>query len=316
MDLEKLKGSVGPAIAVYGDVMLDEHLSCEVLGISPEDDVALKIRVLSRTARPGGAANVAVNLAKLGADVSLAGVIGQDDAALELSKLLRAENIDFRCLQFDDRPTTVKTRYVTPRGRHLMRVDRERCAPLEDSEARELARRLLDAAFPACIVVSDYAKGAVQSAALGVLSVKAKVIVGPKRLDFMGYGEVEAIVPNRLELYRATRFPVHAPLEEVIKGIRRRSRLLVVTLAEDGCALLDGRELRRYPVRKREVVDPAGCGDSFLAGFAYALASGWTDEEACVVGNACGACAASHLGVHAVTRGEVIAELKAGAEGA
>jgi sugar/nucleoside kinase (ribokinase family) len=131
----------------------------------------------------------------------------------------------------------------------------------------------------------------------------------------MEYGEVEAIVPNRLELYRATGFPARAPLEEVIKGVRRRSRLLVVTLAEGGCALLDGRELRRYPVRAREVVDPAGCGDSFLAGFAYALASGWTDEEACVVGNACGACAASHLGVHAVTRGEVMAELKAGAEG-
>jgi D-beta-D-heptose 7-phosphate kinase/D-beta-D-heptose 1-phosphate adenosyltransferase len=314
MDLDKLDQAAGPNIAVYGDVMLDEHFICDVIGISPEDDAALKVRVLGREARPGGAANVAVNLAKLGANVSLSGVMGSDEAALELSKLLRAENIDFRCLQLGDRPTTVKTRYVTKRGRHLMRVDKECCDPLSHRDTEELTRRLLDASSPACVVVSDYAKGVVQEDAMKPLQSKAKVVVGPKGIDFMKYGKVDAIVPNRLELYRASACASDDLLEAAIKALRRQSRVLVVTLAESGCVFVNKKGSCHYPVRAREVVDPAGCGDSFLAGFAYALANGWQDDEACVVGNACGACAASHLGVHAVTRDEVKAELKAGAE--
>jgi bifunctional ADP-heptose synthase (sugar kinase/adenylyltransferase) len=112
-----------PQILVIGDIMLDKHVHCEVLGLSSEDDLTPKIRIISEDVSLGGAANVAVNLRKLGAEVMLIGQVGTDGDGHRVDQLLETNEIANDIWCDSSRPTTVKTRYLTPRGRHIVRVD-------------------------------------------------------------------------------------------------------------------------------------------------------------------------------------------------
>src|SRR5215472_5574519 len=151
----------GRTVLVLGDVMLDRYVSGEVSRISPEAPIPV-LHVTAARASLGGAANVAHNIAALGARAILVGVIGADDAGAELKRLVATagDSIDARLVPISNRPTTVKTRFTTRGAHQLLRVDNETTEPLEDKFAAEVKRRFRQAVTESDIVVlSDYAKG-------------------------------------------------------------------------------------------------------------------------------------------------------------
>lgn len=282
-------------IAVVGDVMLDRHISCEVCRLSPEDDLAPILRVTSETSRPGGAANVAVNLKSLGCGkVVLFGAVGMHD--LHGSMLERQLNeLDIEVVFVNlDRPTTIKTRYLTPHGRHVARVDKEVTKDFTDEELLSITQFIRPHYYD-LIIVSDYAKGMVVPALMEKLS-PARVVVDPKHVDLSRYGPVFAITPNEPEAFAAS--------SAGIDDIKHKAEYLVVTAGKNGCYLIPnspGKKRLTFRVRERQVGDPTGCGDSFVAGFGLALACGENVESSCSYGVAAGACAMDHRGAYAVT---------------
>lgn len=305
LELQLTSGKT-PRILVIGDVMVDRHVHCEVLGLSPEDDLTPKIRVICEDFSLGGAGNVAVNLRKLGADVWLAGLVGADEASGWMDDYFSAHLI-MPLMKCDrTRPTTVKTRYLTPRGRHIVRVDHEKtheCPEFADW-VKHFGLTDLDA-----IVVSDYAKGAISGLILDILRNKFKcpIIVDPKR-PLEQYGRIFAATPNQIE------FEQYVNADELCSY---QTDWIVVTRGNAGCSLIDKKGLTSatFDVRPREVGDPTGCGDSFVAAFTCAIVRGLPIETACRVANAAGAVKFDHRGVHAVSVQEIVDEMRRSDEG-
>lgn len=289
-------------IAVVGDVMLDVYLHCSVAGFSPEDDLAPKLVVQSRSHRPGGAANVACCLGQWGSRVGLFGVTGNDFSCETLSSLFRKDRLERVYLPaLLGRPTTCKTRVVTPKYRQVVRVDEESHEQIPEHLACNLYSAVAEF-NPDVIVVSDYAKGVVTRDLMDRLrSLDVLTVVDPKQADFLHYGAVFAITPNRKE-YSAFENSEHTTL----------AKHLIVTDAEHGSFVLCGKTL--FPeflvsVRKRELGDPAGCGDSFLAALVHSLCVGQSLRQACLAASAAGALAFDLLGVACPTWEQIEQEL-------
>jgi len=293
-----------PRILVIGDIMVDRHVHCEVLGLSPEDDLTPKIRVVYESSSLGGAANTAINVRKLGAGVVLCGMTGLDEHCNWVMQQLNEHELS--CLGYRDasRPTTVKTRYLTPRGRHIVRVDREKT-----HESPEFMQWFADNVailrdFDA-ILVSDYAKGVINGRVMELLRQHndCPIIVDPKR-RLEEYGHVFAVTPNQVE------FEQYVDTDNLCSC--QGPDWIVVTRGNAGCSLIDKKGLTSstFDVRPREVGDPTGCGDSFVAAFTYAVVKGLPIETACRIANAAGAVKFDHRGVHAVTIQEIVDEMR------
>lgn len=303
-----------PYILVVGDVMLDEYVYCDVVGQSPEDEVALKLRPVRREWKGGGALNVALNLATLAADVVLVGRVGSDASRKILQDILTSTQI-FKNVQFlevvsPDCPTTKKTRYITNKQhRHVVRIDDE-CMHSDD-EARILEEIECSRGTFNRVIVSDYGKGVVTP---GVIKLIQKMmgtafIVDPKSKDFMSYGLAEAITPNELEYAAAKPGYFNKPKFEgatIIETCSAGGARIHMRATGD---INQHNVTHQQLVRAREVGDPAGCGDSFIATFAYARSVGATIGQATALGCAAGACAYDHVGVHNVTKEELAKEL-------
>jgi len=274
---------VGRTVLVLGDVMLDRYVSGEVSRISPEAPIPV-LRVTAARASLGGAANVAHNVAALGARAILVGVIGTDDAGAEIERLVAAGvGIDARLFAAPHRPTTVKTRFTTRGAHQLLRVDAETIDPLDDKTAAELARRFARALDESDIVVlSDYAKGVLCDRLLRrVVNLSRRacrpVIADPKRASFKAYRNVTVLTPNAQEVTRAT--GVDAADDD---GAERAARValdsaacdaVIVTRSEHGLTLVPrGMPAIQLPARVQEVADASGAGDTFVAALATALA--------------------------------------------
>src|SRR6516165_9735339 len=201
----------GRTVLVLGDVMLDRYVSGEVSRISPEAPIPV-LRVTAARASLGGAANVAHNVAALGARAILVGVIGADDAGAEIERLVATAGdlIDARLFASSHRPTTVKTRFTTRGAHQLLRVDDEAIDPLDDESAAEVRRRFEQAITQSDIVIlSDYAKGVLCDRLLRKIVTASRrarrpVIADPKRATFKAYRNVTVLTPNAQEVARAT----------------------------------------------------------------------------------------------------------------
>ena len=264
--------------------MLDQYVAGEVSRISPEAPIPVLRVTGSRTAL-GGAANVAHNVAALGARAILVGVIGADEAGGEIERLVRqaGDNIDARLPAVSGRRTTVKTRFI--RGSHqLLRVDDETAHPLDANTAVELARRFAKALTDCDIVVlSDYAKGVLCDLVLRRVinlgcEARRVVIADPKRTSFEAYRNVTILTPNAQEASLAT--GVDASNDS---GAEKAARLaleavsceaVLVTRSENGLTLVR-RDMPalHLPAWVQQVSDVSGAGDTFVATLATALAS-------------------------------------------
>jgi D-beta-D-heptose 7-phosphate kinase/D-beta-D-heptose 1-phosphate adenosyltransferase len=225
MDLNELQevlaATAGVRVACVGDLMVDRFVYGDVARVSPE----APIPVLARTRELvmlGGSGNVARNVAALGGEAALVGVIGGDSEGHEALRLVAAEiGVEGFLVTDASRPTTLKTRFVSG-GQQLLRVDLEEARPVSDGVEQRLIRTIRDVADGAgVILLSDYGKGVVTSAVIAVCqevaAAGAKVIVDSKARSFARYGAVHIVKPNAAELAYATDMPAETD-EEVDAG--------------------------------------------------------------------------------------------------
>lgn len=298
-------------VLVVGDLIFDHYVWGDVERVSPEAPVQV-LRWERDADRPGGAANVAVNLASLGCSVRLAGVVGEDAEGRRLVRSLRAEGIDTSgVFAVSDRPTSRKMRVIA-RGQHVLRIDREKAVPLRPADERrvvEAVRRLSRGV--AGIICSDYAKGVLSGAVLAAVlggsvggkknpSGKARplVLVDPKGRDFARYRGADVLTPNEKEVIEATRDLDGPPgrgsgLEKRARRLiaRTRARGLLVTRGADGMDLFEAGKgkIRKthIPVSQtHEVYDVTGAGDTVAAVMGLAVFGGAPLPEAARLANA------------------------------
>ena len=313
----------GIPIAVVGDVMLDEYVWGDTGRISPDAPVPV-VDVARRSHAPGGAANVAANLAVAGADVTLIGVTGADAGRERLLALLAERGVKTAGLVADStRRTTCKTRVVA-RGQQLVRLDEEDRAPLPQAVALSL-RDALDLALAQArvLVVSDYAKGVVDAELVAhAVAAGARgqppvpVVVDPKASEFSRYRGCFAITPNAKEAEAAAGRPLRTDEDAaaVAGALHDASGApwVLITRGARGMSLShrDGG-LTHVRTAAREVFDVTGAGDTVIAYFALALAAGASPENAAALANAAAGIAVGRVGTSAVTPAEALAALDA-----
>lgn len=327
-DLADLVRRLGrPRVLVLGDAMLDQYISGEAERISQEAPVPL-LRAAHREERAGGAANVALALACLGADVTLASVVGPDRAGVRLRRLLRWAGLGDEALVVDPgRPTTRKRRYVAtaPGGlpRQVLRVDVESREPIPRAAEARLLEAIEDRMGNCDIIlVSDYDKGACTPAILRHLMERSRrdgrrVLVDPPRLaDFARYHGASCLTPNRLEAGLASGLEVDGPERAFEAGemllCQADAEAILVTLDEQGIALVgaDGRR-EHHPTRPREVRDTTGAGDIVLGVLGLCLACGVDYGTAAALGNVAGGLEVERWGVAPLRREDLLLELEA-----
>jgi rfaE bifunctional protein kinase chain/domain len=271
-------------VLVVGDVMLDRYWMGEASRISPEAPVPV-VRKQRTVCSPGGAGNVAANVAALGARVTLVGVVGDDQAATELRRALAVDGVSPDYLLTDpSRMTTVKTRVIAAR-QQITRIDEEdtHALPTElELKAIGVVRAQLE--FCDCMLVSDYAKGLMSDGFAAALLASARergvpVIVDPKGTDALRYRGATILKPNRAELSALTGLVIRSHNEALAACERLHAMLpdvaVLLTEGSEGMTLsLPSREHFQLPTRALEVFDVTGAGDTVLAVAGVAVASG------------------------------------------
>ena len=306
-------------LLIVGDLMLDEFVWGKVSRISPEAPVPV-VWVQRESHMPGGAANVANNVSALGGQVAVIGVVGTDRWGSRLLEELSARKIDTSGVLTLNRPTTVKTRVIA-HHQQVVRVDREQPEPLADGTIERLIAAVAERLAAAdAIVIEDYGKGLITRKLLGAVIPLARkqrklITVDPKEEHFELYHRVTALTPNRAEAGAAMGRELKRDSEVREAGLELLRRLqcdgVLITLGEDGMWLFEpgGRE-RRIPTVAQEVFDVAGAGDTVIAAFTLALASGASMEQAARIANQAAGIVVGKLGVAVVTPSELRAALE------
>ncbi len=307
-------------VLVVGDVMIDRYIVGDVERISPEAPVPV-LRQAREYSRPGGAANVAMNLAGLGLQTSLAGFVGVDAHAAELQALMRESGVNTDALLTASLPTIAKTRVVS-RTQQLMRIDVESRDEHTAADCQALREAAVTAVADAdAVVLSDYAKGALTTELCRAVieAARAKgvpVLVDPKTRDFRKYAGATTVCPNLHELSTATGVDVHATDALLEAGRDLLPTLgidfLTVTMSERGIRVLrQGGAAEEYhsPARAREVFDVSGAGDTVIATLAASLAAGLSMEAAVELANVAAGIVVAKLGTVPVAAHEIVSEL-------
>ncbi|MBI3149813.1 MAG: D-glycero-beta-D-manno-heptose-7-phosphate kinase [Betaproteobacteria bacterium] len=297
-------------ILVVGDVMLDRYWFGEVERISPEAPVPV-VRVARQEARPGGAANVARNVAALGAQVTLLSVVGTDEAGATLEKLLLEERVRPALQRDPTLPTTVKLR-VIGRQQQLLRIDFE-TVPSREVLAEKLNE--FEALLPECdlVVLSDYGKGGLAHIGRMIELARTRhlpVLVDPKGEDYERYRGATVITPNRGEFRQvAGSWRNETELTEKAQALRAKLALeaLLVTRSEEGMSLYLEAGVLHLPTRAREVYDVSGAGDTVIATLSVMLAGGAPLQDAARVANLAAGIVVGKLGTAVVQAGELLA---------
>lgn len=292
--------------------MLDRYLFGSTGRISPEAPVPV-VHVHETDDRPGGAANVAVNLASLGASTRLIGVVGEDAAAKDLENILGQRDIDCDFACASDRPTITKTR-VQSRGQQLIRLDQENAVAMPgDAVVGALGKSVKKAG---AVVLSDYGKGALSEVRQLISLCRdsgVPVLVDPKGTDFDKYSGASLLTPNQSE------FEAVAGVCDSDEELVARARAMVddldlaallVTRSEKGMLLIEaGAEPVFLSTQAREVYDVTGAGDTVIATLAAAVASGQDLPSAAALANLAAGLVVRKIGVATVTPGEISAAL-------
>jgi rfaE bifunctional protein kinase chain/domain len=311
-------------ILVVGDVMLDHFVRGNVRRISPEAPVPV-VEVSEETFNPGGAANVACNIAAFTKSVSLMGRIGQDIQAQQLKNLLQEEGVSAEPMLVSDTIRTISKSRVVARQQQIVRVDREKLVKLTGEELLEVEEKLRDLADQLdAIILEDYGKGFITTPLMEVVTRVAKeknllVTVDPSPRNPIPWSGVHLVKPNRLEAFAAagiedSHLPVPPEQNEELQRVGRTllerwsTDMVLVTLGEQGMMLFQrGSEPHHIPTRAREVYDVSGAGDTAIAVLTLALASGMSPEAAADVANHASGIVVGKLGTACVTPAELLA---------
>jgi D-beta-D-heptose 7-phosphate kinase/D-beta-D-heptose 1-phosphate adenosyltransferase len=303
------------AVLVLGDVMLDRYIMGEVRRISPEAPVPV-LHIRERYEVPGGAGNVANNLAKLGCGVFLLGIVGQDPEGEILRGFCLRNGMQDLLTVDKARPTITKTRIIA-KDQQLLRLDDEQPEILRDSARAELLDRF-ERTLAGCraVILSDYGKGIFQTPGFcqSVISTARKhgvpVFVDPKGKQWERYSRATCITPNAAELEEVAEAPVQSELQLAQEAEKVRERhnaeWLLVTRGAKGMTLFGPRDQPlAIPTIAREVYDVSGAGDTVIATLAACVAAGLSLPEAAGIANTAAGIVVGKLGTQPVTAAEL-----------
>jgi D-glycero-beta-D-manno-heptose-7-phosphate kinase len=301
----------GCRVLVVGDVMLDRYWYGSVDRISPEAPVPV-VNVRREEDRLGGAANVALNVRRLGARSTLLAVVGDDVPATTLQGLLEREGIDAHLARDAELKTIVKLR-VIGQSQQLLRMDFEGQPDLRQpaSMVSDFERALADTDV---VLFSDYGKGSLTHITQMISMARQAgkpVLVDPKGSDYTRYSGATVLTPNRAELRQVIgHWAGEADLAERVAKLRHELGLeaLLLTRSEEGMSLFDGvAERLDVPSLAREVFDVTGAGDTVIATFATMLACGMGLREAVHVANHAGRIVVGRFGTATVSYEDLFA---------
>jgi D-glycero-beta-D-manno-heptose-7-phosphate kinase len=299
-------------VLTVGDVMLDRYWFGEVSRISPEAPVPV-VHVQRSEERPGGAANVARNVAALGGRADLLSVVGNDEAGRTLATLLKREGVAFKLHEDADVATTVKLR-VIGRQQQLLRID------FEHPPSHEVLRSKLKdfqemIAATDVVVLSDYGKGGLEHITEMIAACRQAgkpVLVDPKGEDYERYRGATLLTPNRSEFREvAGRWKNEDELRAKAEKLREDLELdaLLVTRSEEGMTLFRAGKVLHEPTQAQEVYDVSGAGDTVIGTLALMLAAGFTLDDAVRIANRAAGIVVGKLGTAVVTREELARNL-------
>ncbi|REJ82359.1 MAG: D-glycero-beta-D-manno-heptose-7-phosphate kinase [Bacteroidetes bacterium] len=310
-------------VMIIGDVMIDAYLWGKVDRISPEAPVPI-VSVTKRENRPGGAANVAINIHSLGATPVLCSVIGDDLNGRTFTEIIQELGMSTEGLvQSPDRPTTRKTR-VIGNNHQMLRVDEEREEDLSPSERKRLLERIesiLSRKKTDVIVIEDYDKGVISKSLIEQVvgmarQYKIPVAVDPKRRNFNHYKNVDLFKPNLKELKEGIKMdPDENGIQDIIavaKKFRKEKQIgtLLLTLSEKGVLVLNDSVEKIIPAHVRNIADVSGAGDTVIGVAALCLAIGLNAEKTATIANLAGGLVCEKVGVVPVEPEQLIEEIK------
>ena len=319
--LREITDNFGQArVLILGDIMLDEYMYGSVDRISPEAPVPV-VDVTSSKILLGGAANVAANICSLGGEALLIGVVGEDEAAIKISQLLKSKNISDKLLVTDiTRRSTIKTRIIA-HSQQIVRADREDRHEVNTEVEKEILKRFLSVVDDIqAVIISDYGKGVITLSLLEkIMTVCLErdiyVAVDPKETHFNNYKRVSVITPNHHEAGFAygRRIQNEEDLLEVGNGLlsRLQAKSILITRGPDGMSLFTSDSAPRHiPTFAKKVFDVTGAGDTVIASFVVATCAGADPIEAAVISNTGAGITVGEIGTATVTMEQLRAELE------
>ncbi|NPA34503.1 MAG: D-glycero-beta-D-manno-heptose-7-phosphate kinase [Chlorobi bacterium] len=312
--LNKLDAFKDLKVLVIGDLILDIYEEGEVNRISPEAPIPI-VRLKRTFYRLGGAGNVAQIANNLGADVTIAGVIGDDREGQVLIDLMEKSGIDTSgVIVSEDRPTTQKTRIIS-RGQQLLRIDREEDSSLPLKE-RENLLSALNTIFSEktydAIIIEDYDKGVLSEETINYLdSFRDIGSVDPKERNFWRYSNYAIFKPNLRELIHAIN--PNTSLDNAIQEAYNRltPQWLVVTMGEEGIKYVTAEGEGHVPAFPIEVADVTGAGDAVIVALSLCKAIGCSVEEACLFANLTASLVCQRIGTFAPEPQDLVHHAKA-----
>jgi D-beta-D-heptose 7-phosphate kinase/D-beta-D-heptose 1-phosphate adenosyltransferase len=311
------RGWDGRHIVVVGDAMLDKYIQGTVDRVSPEAPVPV-VHASRRSQQPGGAGNVAMNVAGLGARATLVGFAGEDEDRGALVEALEAAGVQAKLIAVAGMPTISKLR-ILGGNQQIVRLDIESKGVRPAQAYAELVAAVLEL-LPAAagLILSDYAKGTLTAEVCQTLIAAARkagvpVLVDPKGADFVRYRGATTICPNLKEMAAATG-DAAAEMDVVLeRGAAMLAGLevdsLTVTLGERGIAVLRPQGRFHAPAIARQVFDVSGAGDTVIATLALAAAAGVAMEDAVRLANTAAGIVVGKLGTVPIARHELVAAL-------
>ncbi len=308
-------------VMVIGDVMVDSYLWGKVDRISPEAPVPI-VRVTKKENRLGGAANVALNVASLGAKPLICAVAGRDSSGEIMTQLMEEGGMSSAgVVHSADRPTTVKTRVIS-QDQHIVRVDEESLAPLNEREETEFLSRvksLIETQAPNVILFEDYNKGVLTPNVItGVIEMAKEhdipTTVDPKKDNFFAYQGVTLYKPNLKELTEGLKVDIDKSDLETLKSAvneledRIGNEISLITLSELG-VFVQGRGVStRIPAHIRNISDVSGAGDTVISVASIGLALGLDIETIASLANLSGGLVCEKVGVVPIDKQQLLEE--------
>ncbi len=308
MYLEQLKNV---KIAVVGDLICDKYIFGNVERISPEAPVPV-VRVEREKYFLGGASNVAINLKRLGCDVSLFGIVGNDRCGKRLLNMIKNEGIPIDNITImDDRPTTMKTRVVA-HSQQIVRFDKEKILKIDKKYTQKISTKIKLSGIKAT-VVSDYGKGVVTDSLIRELTNIDDMFVSidPKIDNADVYKNVDIITPNIKEAKEMSGVEIDSfknGLELAAAKIIKKTNInyLLITQSEKGMTLFNKKGKVFYqPSKAKEVYDVTGAGDTVIAVLTAAVAAGFDIKESVRISNAAAGVVVGKMGTASVTIDEI-----------
>jgi rfaE bifunctional protein kinase chain/domain len=306
-------------VLIIGDVMLDSYIWGAVDRISPEAPVPI-VTVKKKDFRLGGAANVALNVASLGAKPILCALIGDDDDGKKLIQRLDEGKISKEGIVVSaHRPTTVKTRIIAS-AQHVVRVDEESDKVVNEQEEIELMKRI-EKLLPSCqvVVFEDYDKGVLNASIIAktvLLANKNSIptVVDPKKRNFLSYKGVTLFKPNLKELREGLKIDVEAAnqssVESAVEQLKEKLNAagVMLTLSEYGVYIDFQNEKIKLPAHAREIADVSGAGDTVVSIAALAVALNLSPKQIAFLSNLGGGLVCQHVGVVPIDKEELLKE--------